>query len=132
VSAEFKRLWKIKKKMKRKLPEFLRPYYWRLKRLGTAWRKPKGIDNQVRLHKKGYPPLVKVGYRTPKLLRNYHPCGMKEALVHNPQELKNYDPKEYVIRIAATVGRRKRMEIMKEAQRMGFRVVNPLREEVAI
>ncbi|MDG7043343.1 MAG: hypothetical protein JRM98_04415, partial [Nitrososphaerota archaeon] len=48
-----------------KKPKFLRQESWRYKKLKPNWRKPKGIDNKMRLQEKGWPPLVKVGYRTP-------------------------------------------------------------------
>jgi LSU ribosomal protein L32E len=47
-----------------------------------------------------------------------------EVIVHNPRELRNVDPSRQAIRIASTVGVRKRIEIIREAVRRGIKVLN--------
>lgn len=115
---------KIRKKLKEREIRFLRPWHWKLKRLGTSWRRPKGLDDKHRLKRKGYPPAVEVGYRSPKTVRGYHPSGYKEKIVSNPNELEEIDPKVYAIRIAHTVGKRKRIEIVKKALKLGLKILN--------
>jgi len=119
------RLMRLKQIIKRKKPEFIRMDAWRFKRLGDKWRKPRGLDNKIRLEKKGYPAKVKIGYRTPKLVRGRHPSGFQEIIVHNVYELAGLDPQKHAVRIAASVSFKKRLEIVKEAQRLGIRVLNP-------
>lgn len=114
-------------KLKRKIPRFIRQESYRYKRLETGWRRPKGLDSKMRLKRKGYNPLPNIGYRTPKSFRNIHPSGYVEVLVHNPNELKNLDPKIHAIRVAHTVGRRKRLEIEKVAIEKGIIILNPLK-----
>ena len=104
--------------------EFVRQESWRYKRLRPNWRKPKGIDNKMRLQLSGWPPIVKVGYRSPRSERGLHPSGKQEILVHNVDELSGVDPAKHVVRIARTVGLKKRLEILKEARRIGIRVLN--------
>lgn len=83
----------------------------------------------MRLRKKGWPPIVRVGYRSPRIIRGLHPSGLEEVLVHNPSELEGLDPKTRVVRIAHVVGRRKRAAIVEAAEEMGFVVLNPGRKE---
>ena len=52
--------------MKLKRPEFVRQESWRYVRLKPNWRRPRGKDSKMRLQRSGWPPLVKIGYRTPK------------------------------------------------------------------
>ena len=66
-----------------------------------------------------------MGYRTPKKVRGYHPSGYIEKLIHNPKELDNINPKTDAIRIAHTVGKRKRMEIIRKAKEKGIKILNP-------
>ncbi len=98
------------------------------KRVKDSWRKPKGGDSKMRKEKKGNPKLVKVGYRRPKSERGIHPSGYREVLVNNPQEVEEVNPESQAIRIASSVGKRKREKIMDKAQEKGIKVLNYRRE----
>jgi len=111
----------------RKKPRFLRPESWRYVRLKPNWRKPKGLDNKVRKEFSGWPARVKVGYGSPKELRGLHPSGYKDILIHNVEELSRLNPKLEAARIAATVGRKKRIEIFRKAKELGIHILNPRR-----
>lgn len=124
LSEEEQRLLELRKYMKRKEPEFIRQESWRYVRVKENWRRPRGIDSKMRLKKKGKPPLPNIGYRVPKLIRGRHPSGFIEVLIHNIKELEGIDPDKYAIRIAASVGKRKRIEIIKRADELGIRVLN--------
>lgn len=109
---------------RRKRPDFVRQESWRYKRLKPNWRKPKGKDSKMRLSVKGWPPLVKIGYRSPKRYRGLHPSGYKEVIVHNVEELKSIDPSKEAARIASNVGSKKRAAIIDEASKLGIKVLN--------
>ena len=79
----------------------------------------------MRLQVKGWPPLVKVGYRTPKKYRGLHPSGYEEILVHRPEDLEKLNPETHAVRIAGSVGMRKRILIVEEAEKLGLKVLNP-------
>ncbi len=115
---------KMRERVKKKKPSFVRQESWRYMRLKENWRKPKGIDNKMRRKIKGWPPTVNVGYRGPKAVRGLHPSGYKEVLVHNLDELKEVDPKTQVVRIAHTVGKRKRTKIIAEARKKKITIIN--------
>ena len=95
------------------------------KRLGEKWRQPRGLDSKMRLCKKGKPAMPSIGYKLPKEIRGLHPSGLAEVMVSNPKALEKIDSKKYVVRIASAVGRRKRDAIIKRAQELKIRVVNP-------
>jgi len=48
-----KRLLRERAKIRKKRPKFRRQESWRYKRLRTGWRRPVGIDNTMRHHKRG-------------------------------------------------------------------------------
>ncbi|ABU82455.1 50S ribosomal protein L32e [Ignicoccus hospitalis] len=129
VLKEIRKKRKAMKKaveLRNDLPEFIRYHWWRYFRLerGYKWRKPKGNDNKSRLQLKGYPPIVKVGYRTPKEVRGLHPSGLEPVIVHNVKELEKVDKEKHIVYIASSVGKKKRAEIIRRAQELGVRVAN--------
>ncbi|PMP73788.1 MAG: 50S ribosomal protein L32e [Aciduliprofundum sp.] len=118
------RLFKLKVEMARKRPLFRRQEWFRYKKLGTAWRRPKGKHSKMREHRKYRPPVVDSGFRGPRAVRYLHPSGYRDVLVHNLKELQSLDPAVDAVRIASTVGRRKKIEIYRNAVEKGFRVLN--------
>ncbi len=109
----------------RKKPEFVNPGSKMVKRVKPSWRRPKGRQNKVRLKLKGRPKMPSIGYGAPSELRGKHPSGYEEVLVRNVKDLEKIDPKKQAIRIASTVGKRKRKSIIEEAQKRKIKVLNP-------
>jgi large subunit ribosomal protein L32e len=115
----------LRQKVAEHRPDFVRQESWRYRRVGLAWRKPKGIDNHQRRQKfRGRPGLVKVGYGGPKLVRGLHPSGFTDNLVHNVLELQGLNPKTDGVRIAHGVGTKKRLDIVKKAMEQKFKIFN--------
>ncbi|MDH5636258.1 MAG: 50S ribosomal protein L32e [Candidatus Bathyarchaeota archaeon] len=110
---------------KHKKPKFKRQESWRYKRVKENWRKPCGIDSKMRKKVKGWPPSPEVGYRSPKKIRGLHPSGYVEVRVQTVEDLNGLDPKTQAIRIARTVGGKKRVEILALADERGIHVLNP-------
>ena len=106
-------------------PRFVREESWRYKRVKEAWRSPRGKTSRVRRSKKGWPPVVKIGYSRPRTIRGLHPSGLRDILVWRPSDLKKIDPNTQVARIAHTVGERKRVLILEEAKKSSIRILNP-------
>jgi len=79
----------------------------------------------MRLHYSGSPPIARIGYRGSRKHRGLHPSGLREVLVHNPEDLRALDPGTQAARIAGSVGRRKRMLISEVADEMGITLLNP-------
>ncbi|MEM2760102.1 MAG: 50S ribosomal protein L32e [Nitrososphaerales archaeon] len=117
-------LLKQRQQIKSHKPDFVRQESWRYKRVKPNWRKPKGIDSKMRKQKKGWPRIVKIGYRGPRVSRYLHPSGYYDKLVHNVNELSNLDSNKDAARIAATVGKRKRKEIIERAKSLNIKVLN--------
>jgi large subunit ribosomal protein L32e len=115
----------LREKISEHRPDFVRQESWRYRRVGLAWRKPKGIDNHQRRQKfRGRPGLVKVGYGSPKIARGLHPSGFTDNLVHNIADLQKLDPKTDGVRIAHGVGTKKRLEIVAKAIDKKFKIFN--------
>lgn len=106
-------------------PHFRREESWRYKRVKEAWRSPRGKTSRVRRSKKGWPPVVKIGYAKPKVVRYLHPSGRREVPVSRPKDLQKIDANTQVARIAHTVGENKRVQILEEAKKLNIHVLNP-------
>jgi len=115
---------RLRERVKKKKPEFVRQESWKYMRLKENWRRPHGLDNKVRKKIKGWPPPVDPGYRGPKVARGLHPSGYEEVLVYNSDRLGEIDSKTQAIRISHTVGKRKRIRILTEARRKKITVLN--------
>ena len=113
---------------KRTHPKFLRPNYGRTSRsrIKIAWRRPRGIDNKKRQKIAYMGASPSIGYGQPAAIKHFHPAGMRETLVQNPSELTGL--KGVLVRIAGSVGRKKRETIERVAKEMKLRVLNPMHE----
>ena len=123
-------LLKLRERVKGNKPKFRRQESWRYKRLKENWRRARGIDNKMRKRIKGWPKSPRVGYRGPREARGLHPSGYKEVLVHNADEVEKVDPETQAVRIAHTVGARKRVEITARSHERGIHILNPREEEI--
>jgi len=123
-----KRILALRERYKSKKPKFRRQESWRYKRVSQVWRKPDGVDSKMRKRVKGWPKSVEIGYRGPRVARKLHPSGYVEVLVRTVDDVSKVDPKTQAIRIAHTVGMKKRAEISVRAGEKGIHILNPLPE----
>jgi large subunit ribosomal protein L32e len=113
---------------KRRRVKFARYGWWKRKKLSKSWRRPRGVDNKMREHRAGKGAWVQVGYRRKKEERGLLPSGVHAVLVFNPNDLAKAVPTDKIaVRIASTVGRRKREVIEEKAAALGVKVLNPMR-----
>lgn len=107
--------------------KFLRRGWERYSKLGLrrknkqVWRRPHGRDNKMREKRGGYGPVVSIGYRGEKALRDK--INDKNAvLIKNMNELLKLKAGE--IAILAKIGNKKRIEIAKKAKENKIKIYN--------
>lgn len=124
-----KRLLNVRKRQKLKKPHFVQTDQHKKKKLKDVWRKPRGLHNKKRKYILGKGEMARPGYGSPAAVRGLHPSGFEEVLLSRAKDLDNVDPATQAIRIARTVGQRKRMDIVKKAQSLGLKILNPPYQE---
>ncbi len=109
----------------RNVPKFVKQNSHAKKRAQkVGWRKPRGIDSLQRKHVKSKGAIPRIGYSAPKSMRGLHPSGYEEIYVRTIYDLEKIDPTKQVARISATVGKRKKLMILKKADEMKIKVLN--------
>ena len=124
LDAETKVALSKRNRMSNRRPAFKRQNWFRYKRLGDKWRRPRGIHSKMRRHFKYRITVVQPGFRGPASVRGLHPSGFEDVMIHNPKEIDNVDPKTQAIRISSKVGDKKRELIIKKADELKIRVFN--------
>jgi len=112
--------------------EFARQDHHKKKRVSESWRRPRGNLSKQRRGVKGKGDVVEAGFRSPEAVRGRHPSGFEEVRVHNVDDLDGVDGDTEAVRIASSVGGRKRERIEDAAEEAGVRVLNPTYEEVEV
>ncbi|MBI2129402.1 50S ribosomal protein L32e [Candidatus Woesearchaeota archaeon] len=118
------KLLELRKAIKAKKPVFLRQDYHKKKELGRKWRKPKGLHSKMRHHFKGKTRCVAHGWGSPAEVKYLHPSGLKQIMVNSVEELKKINAKTEGAMVAAAVGMKKKVEILKKAIELGIKVLN--------
>ena len=125
LDDETKDALKTRSAQKKKQPKFRRQEWFRYKRLSrTGWKKPRGDDSSQRKNRKYRSPMVRVGYGKIANVRGLHPSGFEEIVVETAGDLDGLNPERQAIRIAASVGNRKRASIHDRADDLGLRILN--------
>lgn len=104
--------------MEMKKPKFVRQGLHKKKRLKNSWRRPRGIDSEQRAGKKHKGARPKIGYGSPKN------GTQKEVLIKNLKEIEELNEANVKIRIHSRIGKKKRLQIIKIADKKGLIVVN--------
>ncbi len=115
---------RVRERARNKKPNFVRAESWKYDRFSLSWRKPRGLDNKIRRKIKGWPPGPSMGYKGPKIARGLHPSGYREVIVYNVADLSNVDVNTQAVRIAHTVGKRKRADIIAKAKELNLKILN--------
>ncbi|MBI5389417.1 hypothetical protein HZB01_03495 [Candidatus Woesearchaeota archaeon] len=115
----------IRKNYKKKKPVFRMQDAHKKARLKQKWRRPKGIQSKIRLHKKGYRRGVEIGWGSPKDLRGKDPkyC-LTPIVVHTLKDIHPLDAAKHSILLGKGMGARKKIDLLKLLKERSFKVLN--------
>lgn len=114
----------LRKKIKSKKPSFLREDWHTKSRIkNTSWRRPKGRHSKMRHGFQGHPACANPGYGGPKDVRGAHKSGLMPVTVCSINDITSLNKSKQAIVIGATVGQKKKIEIVKKASELGFKII---------
>jgi large subunit ribosomal protein L32e len=117
----------VERKCKMPRLKFLRRNWSKASRLGKGrkkkqvWRSPKGRHSKTRGERKGYPAIVKIGYKQEEKIRGLIQ-DKTPILVQNIKQLMKLEKGQ--VAILGNIGQRKRLEIAKKAKEKGIQISN--------
>jgi large subunit ribosomal protein L32e len=115
----------IRKILKSKKPKFLRQDSNILKgKTKSKWRKPRGLHNKRRLHKKGHQKNPSVGFKSPKLVKNLLPSGKIIHYLTRIDDLKGFDSTKHEVLISSGVGLKNKIKILEKCLESNIPVSN--------
>ena len=117
------RLLEFRRVMKKKKPHFVRQQSQYVKSLEKKWRAPKGMHSKLRKKKRGKLKQPSMGYSSPAKVRYLHPSGLMPSLINNPKELIGLG-RNYGVIVSYTVGKKKKVEILKKSKELDLQVLN--------
>jgi large subunit ribosomal protein L32e len=126
MASDIKKLLKVKAQKRAKKPEFLQRSFKKSKlvRVRGRWKRPRGMHNKLRRRRRGIGPWVNTGYKMPRLVRGALQNGLMPVVVATLAALKNLDPKKEAAILQASVGKKKKLTIVKEAFKLNVPLVN--------
>jgi len=114
----------LRKKLKKRKPEFKRQEIHVQKILKRKWRRPRGKHSKLRMHEKARGRRPSPGYGSPRAARGLDPLGYRLVRVFRPEDLDVINKKEERALIGSAIGRKKRFEILKKAEEMNIKLKN--------
>ncbi|MFC1723514.1 50S ribosomal protein L32e [Nanoarchaeota archaeon] len=110
--------------VKAKKPTFMRQDSHKKGKLKNNWRRPKGSDSKMRNNKKGYRRSVRIGWRSPRVIRGLSREGLTTVIVETLKQIEVIDPKKDSIIIGSSVGLKKKLELLEAAITKGLKIHN--------
>jgi len=117
-----KLLLELRKKIKAKKPHFVRQDAHKLKKLPDHWRKPRGLQSKMRLHKKSYRRTVETGWGSPVEVKGTNKEGKKIIIVRNMKQLDLINSKTESVILSSSLGTQKRLVLLKKAKEKGITI----------
>ena len=119
-----KELLTHRRALKKKKPIFIRQDAHKKVRVSNKWRKPRGSDSKMRVSRRGYHRNVRIGWGSPAIIRGASRDGLRPVFVSCRKDVEAVDPKTECIIIKASVGTKKRLDLLTFAKEKGVVVEN--------
>jgi len=119
-----KKMLELRKRIKSKKPLMIRQDWYKKTRLAKVWRRPKGLHSKFRHRRKEREGAVEPGWGSPREAKWLHSSGLEFVVVNSPSELEKIAKDTQGIVLAAAVGSKKKIDIVKLAMKKNISILN--------
>ena len=123
-ASDLKQVLEKRKIAKRKKPVFVRKDAHKKKKMGKAWRRPKGLHNKQRIKGKSHFKTPASGYGSPRQVRWLHSSGLFPVVVSNLKQLDSITKEKHGILLSSRIGDQKRKNLILEIKKRSFVLLN--------
>lgn len=109
---------------KKRKPTFSRQDSHKKVKLGTAWRRPKGLQSKMRIGFRSRKASVEVGYGSPVAVKGLHRSGLEICLVHNVAQLEALNAETQGALVASGVSQRSKVKMVQAATQKNITLLN--------
>lgn len=117
------KMLELRRKMKAKMPNFVRQQGHYKAKLALKWRQPKGQHSKLRRKFGAKVNHPSPGYSSPRLVRGLHRNGLMPVKVSNMKDLEGLKPAEHGI-VLSRVGKKNKVELVKKALALKLTLLN--------
>ena len=117
MKNNFEEMLKLRKKIKKKKPIFIRQDF-QVKKLKKKWIKAKGIHSKMRRKMAGHILMPNPGFGSPRAVRGLNKDGLLDVIVSNVNDLAKVKSGCCAV-ISRGVGMKKRIEIASRCRNKG-------------
>ncbi|MAG47805.1 hypothetical protein CL617_04320 [archaeon] len=106
-----------------KKPKFVRTDVTNVPGLKTKWRKPRGQQNKIRLHRRGKNKMPKIGFSNSNSLK-FKIEKLNPHIIKNLKDLISLKKDQDIAVLSKSLGNKKRIEIIKKSIELDMKVAN--------
>lgn len=109
--------------------KFLPREHKKRKLLKHRWRKPKGHHSKMRRKERSQAKMPSISFKKPEAERGLHPSGFRPVVIIREDDLSGLDKKVNAVYLNGRLGMKKKIALTKVAEKHGFKVLNPKKDD---
>ena len=114
----------LRRKMKARMPNFVRQQGHYKVKLALKWRQPKGQHSKLRRKYRAKVNHPGPGYSSPRLVRGLSRTGLVPVNVSNIKDLEGLKAAEHGVIFSKTLGKKNKVELLKKVLSMNLKLLN--------
>src|SRR3989338_2375903 len=118
------KMLELRRKMKARMPNFVRQQGHYKVKLALKWRQPKGQHSKLRRKYRAKVNHPSPGYSSPRSVRGLSRTGFKPVSVSSMKDFEGLKSAEHGVIFSKSVGKKSKVELVKKALSMNLKLLN--------